>query len=165
MVWTPRDDSARPTFRRGAALVRAQVAMHPKLFFTAVGGAAVFALCTVASAKALQWVVDRAILPRFETGSVAVGTVVAGCTMIILIGIVRAAGVVVRRTFAGATQFRVAQDLTVDVTRQVVSQPLRWHQQRSSGDLVARAGVDVDTSAAILAPLPYASSTVLMVVI
>jgi ATP-binding cassette, subfamily B, bacterial len=146
-------------------MVRAQVAMHPRLFFTAVGGAAVFALCTVASSKALQWLVDNAILPRFDEGDVAVATVVTGCALIVAIGLVRAVGVVIRRTFAGATQFRVAQDLALAVTRRITQQPVRWHQSRPSGDLVARAGVDVDTAAAILAPLPYASSTILMVVV
>ena len=139
--------------------------MHPRLFFTAVSGAAVFALCTVASSRALQWVVDRVILPRFEAGHVAASAVVAGCTAIVVVGLVRAVGVVVRRSFAGAVKYRVGQDLTVDVVRRYVSQPLRWHQQRASGDLVARAGVDVDTATEILSPLPYASGTVLMVLV
>jgi ABC-type multidrug transport system fused ATPase/permease subunit len=162
---TPRDASARPSLRRGAALVRAEVAMHPKLFATAVAGAAVFAICTVASSAAVRWVVDHVILPRFETGHVAAGTVLAGCGLIVVIGFVRAAGVVVRRTFAGMTEARVGEDLTKQVVHRFVAQPLRWHQRRSAGDLVARAGVDVDTATAVLAPLPFASSTIVLVVV
>lgn len=139
--------------------------MHPRLFFTAVAGATLFALCTVASSRVLEWVVDHAILPRFDEGHVAAGTVIAGCTAVVVVGLLRALGVVVRRTFAGITKFRVSQDLTTDIVRRYVAQPLRWHQQRPSGDLVARAGVDVDTATEILSPLPFASGTVTMVLV
>ena len=47
--------------------------MHPNLFLIAVGAAMVFGICTVASSKAVEWVVDHVILPRFERGAVAVG--------------------------------------------------------------------------------------------
>ena len=49
------------------------VGLHPRPFAIAVGGAAVFALCTVASSMAVQWVTDDVIVPRFEEGSVAAG--------------------------------------------------------------------------------------------
>ena len=62
-------------------MVRAQLAMHPRTFAVAIGGAAVFALATVASALAIQWVTDNVIVPRFEDGHVAVGTVVAGIAL------------------------------------------------------------------------------------
>jgi ABC-type multidrug transport system fused ATPase/permease subunit len=139
--------------------------MHPRLFATAVAGAAVFAVCTVASSKAIEWVVDHAILPRFRSGHVAVATVVAGCAMVIIVGLVRAVGVVVRRTYAGATKFRIAEDLTTEMVQRYVDQPLSWHQGRASGDLIARAGVDVDTATEILTPLPYASGTIIMVIV
>ena len=58
------------------------------LFFIAVGGAAVFAVCTIASSFAVGWVIDNVIMPRFEEGEVAVATVLTGIGMIIGIGIV-----------------------------------------------------------------------------
>ncbi|MGD9705687.1 MAG: hypothetical protein AB7V74_25090, partial [Acidimicrobiia bacterium] len=133
--------NALPTqssFRRGVELVRHHAFVHPGLFFTAVGGAAVFALCTVASAWAVQWVVDRVIFPRFEDGEIAVGTVVAGAGLVIGIGIVRAAGVVVRRTWAGKAQWRTAETIAGQVVDRLQTQPVRWHQVRPTGDLVAR---------------------------
>ena len=54
------------------------VRLHPRPFAIAVAGAAVFALCTVASSIAVQWVIDHVIVPRFEEGEVAAGTVLAG---------------------------------------------------------------------------------------
>ncbi len=81
--------------RRYARFVRELVSLHPKLFITAVAGAFVFALCTVASSIALEWVIDHAILPRFDesTGfTVDASTVVTACALIIGVGLFRAAG-------------------------------------------------------------------------
>jgi ATP-binding cassette subfamily B protein len=151
--------------RRGLHLIVSMVRLHPRLFVVAVTGASVFALCTVASSFAVRWVIDHVILPRFEEGSVATGTVVAGCTLIIGIGVVRAFGVVVRRSYAGMTQWRVAETLTDGVIDRLVEQPASWHQRRPDGELVARAGVDSDAAVSVLAPVPFATSTVLMVVV
>lgn len=161
---SPGVEPRRSTLRRGVVLVRSLIAMHPRTFATAVFGAFIFGSCTVASSKAIEWVVDHVILPRFEAGHVAVGTVVAGCALVIGIGLVRAVGVVLRRTFAGAARWKASQDLTMALMERFVAQPMRWHQRRQSGDLIARAGVDVDMATDILSPLPFASGTVVMVV-
>ena len=146
-------------------MIAAQVRLHPRPFALAVAGASVFALCTVASALAVEWVIDHVILPRFEEGDVAAGTVAAGVGLIILIGFVRAGGVVVRRTWAGKTQWRVARSLGHGVVDRLIQQPISWHQRRPDGDLVGRAGVDTDTAVAVLAPVPFATGTVLLVVV
>ncbi len=145
--------------------VRRIVALHPRLFVTAVSGAFVFALCTVASSVAIRWVIDHVVVPRFEEGSVATSTVVTGCSLIIGIGVLRAAGVVVRRSFAGLTQWRIAESLTNQVTERFVEQPASWHRRQSQGQLLARAGVDVETSVGVMAPIPFATSTILMIVV
>ncbi len=67
---------------------------QPKTFAIAVGGASVYALCTVASSIVIRWVIDHVIVPRFEEGDVAVATVVTGCALIIGVGVLRAIGVV-----------------------------------------------------------------------
>jgi ABC-type multidrug transport system fused ATPase/permease subunit len=71
----------------------------------------------------------------------------------------------VRRSFAGRAQWRTAQSLTDEVVDVIVQQPSQWHRQQSTGDLLTRAGVDVEASVAVMAPLPYASSVILMMVI
>jgi ABC-type multidrug transport system fused ATPase/permease subunit len=141
------------------------VRLHPRYFFTAVAGAAVFAVCTVASTFAIRWAIDNVILPRFEEGDVAASAVVTAVVLIVSIGVVRAVGVVIRRSYAGITQWRVAETLTDGVIDRLVDQPVTWHQRYAGGDLVARAGVDVEASVSVLAPIPFATSTVLMVVV
>lgn len=141
------------------------VKREPKTFAIAVGGAFVYALCTVASSIVIRWVIDHVIVPRFEDGEVAVATVVTGCSLIIAVGVLRAIGVVVRRSFAGITQWRIAQGLGDDVVDQLVDQPVSWHQRQSDGQLVARGGVDIDTTVGVMAPIPFATSVLLLIVV
>src|SRR5436305_709197 len=99
-------DAPRGTLRRGLGMLRVQLALHPGTFAVAISGAALFALATVASSLAIQWVTDHVIVPRFDQGSVAVSTVVAGACFIIAAGLVRAVGVVCRRSFAARGQWQ-----------------------------------------------------------
>ena len=160
------DGAAAPErghLRRNVGFIASLIRVHPKPFFIAVGGAAVFAICTIASSFAIGWVIDHVILPRFEDGSVAASSVIAGIAMVIGIGILRAIGVVVRRSYAGIVQWRVAQTYTNEVVGRFVRQPLSWHARRPDGDLVQRAGVDAEGSVAVLGPIPFATSTVIMI--
>ena len=124
-----------------------------------------FAIATVASSFAIRWVIDNVILPRFEDGEVAVGAFLTGAGLIIGIGLVRAVGVVFRRAFASAGMWRVAESYTNQVLDRLVRQPVSWHRRHPDGDLVARAGVDTETTVSVIAPIPFATSTVLMIVI
>ena len=54
--------------RESLAMLRAELRLHPRPFAIAVSGAAVFALCTVGSSIAVQWVTDHVIVPRFDEG-------------------------------------------------------------------------------------------------
>jgi ATP-binding cassette, subfamily B, bacterial len=156
-----RPDDGR--LRRSARMVLAMVSLHRRPFIVAVIGAAIFATCTVLSSVAVQWVTDEVILPRFEEGEVAASTLVTGVVFLGAVGIIRAGAVVMRRVFAGITQFRVGATLSGDVIDRLIRQPISWHQRRPDGDLVGRAGVDTDTAIAVLAPIPYSTGTVLMI--
>jgi ABC-type multidrug transport system fused ATPase/permease subunit len=146
-------------------MLRAMLAMHPGTFAIAIAGAAVYAIATVASSFAIAWVTDNVIVPRFDTGHVAAGTVLAGAALIIVIGVVRAVGVVFRRNFAARAQWQVKATLQDEVIDQYQAQPMSWHSAHSTGELVAHAGVDADAATDILAPLPYSTAVVLLIVI
>lgn len=146
-------------------MLREMARMHPRLLATAIAGASVFGLMTVVSSMVVQWVVDNVVLPRFEEGRVAGGTVATGALLILVIGFLRAGAVVVRRVWAGRNQFRVAETLTNRVIDTLVRQPMPWHGRRPDGDLVARASVDTDTAISVLAPIPFATGTVVLLVV
>jgi ABC-type multidrug transport system fused ATPase/permease subunit len=59
----------------------------------------------------------------------------------------------------------VAETYTNQVVDRLVRQPVSWHRQHADGDLVARAGVDTETTVSVIAPIPFASSTVVMIVV
>ncbi|MEY4161993.1 MAG: hypothetical protein RI939_722 [Actinomycetota bacterium] len=124
-----------------------------------------FAFCTAGSSLGVRWMIDHVVIPRFDEGSVATSTVLAACLLIVGIAVVRAVGVVVRRTFAGKTEWGVAERLGTTVVERYAEQPVVWHRRHATGDLVARAGVDVEAAVAVLAPLPYGSSVLLMLLI
>ncbi|MEQ1874011.1 MAG: ABC transporter ATP-binding protein [Ilumatobacteraceae bacterium] len=154
---------SRGHLRVAFRLVRALVKHHKRLFFTAVGGAAVFAACTVLSAAIVRLITDDLIAPRFNDGSVSKKRALVVLGALILVGFVRAAGVVVRRTWAGRTAWRVTERLTSQVVQRLAHQPAPWHRQQSTGELITRAGVDAEAATAILGPLPFATGVVVLV--
>ena len=50
--------------------------------------------------------------------------------------------------------WRVAQMFTNEVVDRYVHQPMSWHNRRPDGDLVARAGVDAESTVSVLGPDP-----------
>ena len=145
-------------------MVATEVRLHPRTFCIAVVGATVFALATVASSWAVRWVTDHVIVPRFEHDELDMAALAAGATMIIAIGLIRSVGVVVRRTWAGRTQYRVLATLRDDVVEHYQAQPYRWHRAHSTGELIAHAGVDAEAATEVLAPIPYSTGTVVLVI-
>ncbi len=144
-------------------LVRALLRHNKRTFFIAVSGASVFAACTVASAAVVRLIIDKVITPRFRDGTVPASTVAAILGALILLGIVRAVGVVVRRTWAGRTTWRVTERLTAEVVDRLTEQPIPWHRRQSTGDLITRAGVDAEAATSVLGPLPFASGVVVLI--
>ena len=104
------------------------------------------------------------ILPRFDDGGVSTSTVVAGLGLVIGIGVVRSIAIVIRRSYASMTMWRVAQTFTNRVVQRYVVQPVSWHNRRADGDLVQRAGVDAEAAVGVLAPIPFATGTLIMLV-
>jgi ABC-type multidrug transport system fused ATPase/permease subunit len=130
-----------------------------------MAGAVVFAVCTVGSSWLLRWIIDEVIIRRFDSNTFSLSQTLTAVGLLIGLSLIRACGVVVRRSFAGRAQWRTAQSLTDEVVDVIVKQPPQWHRQQSTGDLLTRAGVDVEASVAVMAPLPYASSVFLMMAI
>lgn len=156
-------DAGRPT--QAFRLLRGLLRHHKGLFFAAVGCAAVYASCTVLSSVVVRLIIDEVIVPRFEEGSVGAGRVAAVLGLLVAVGVLRAAGVVGRRTFATRTSWRVTESLTAEVVDRVVTQPVPWHRRHRTGDIITRAGVDAEAATQVLNPLPFATSVVLMLLL
>lgn len=154
-------------FIQARDLVLALVSFHTGYFVISVCGAAVFAIATVASSYGVKLMIDDVILPSFEPGSggnIGFGTWLAVSLIVISIGVVRAIGVVVRRSFAGVLEWSTAKTIADRVLRHMMAQPPIWHRARMTGDVAARAGTDTDAAIALLAPLPFSSSVLVLLV-
>ena len=149
--------------RIGRTLLRDLLQFHPRIFAIAVGGASVYAVCTVASSFGVAYLVDEVILPRFEKGKIDIGVYLTGAVIVICIGLLRAFGVVIRRSFAGISNWRTVESLSMLLVKHIMTQSLFWHKKKMTGDLVARVGVDSDAAAEVLGPLPFSTSVVLLV--
>lgn len=146
-------------------LLRALVSFHKGYFVIAVSGAAVFATATVASSYGVKLLIDSVILPAFSSEGISIATWGVASLIVILIGLVRAVGVVVRRSYAGKLQWATAQTIANRVLRHMMAQPAAWHRARMTGDVAARAGVDTDAAVGILAPLPFSTSVAVLLVV
>ena len=143
----------------------AMVKFHKGYFFTAVGGAAVFAVATVFSSFGVQLLIDEVILPTFTSESTDFGTWLVVSAVVVAIGLIRAAAVVVRRSFAGRASAATARTITDLVVRHILRQPAAWHRSRMTGDVAARAGVDTDAASSVLNPMPFSSSVAVLLVV
>jgi ATP-binding cassette, subfamily B, bacterial len=141
------------------------VLLHPKPFAIAVGGAAVFAVATVASSWAIGKVVDNVIVPRFEEGEVETAVVLSSLGLVVGIGLLKAAGIVVRRVGATIAGGRIQATLRQQVVRRYQEVPYSYHRRKPTGELLSHAGNDVDAAAEVLAPLPYSTGVLVILVL
>ena len=152
-------------FVQAKNLMRALVSFHTGYFVIAVSGAAVFAIATVMSSYGVKLLIDDVILPNFENEAIGFSTWFWSSLVVVCIGIVRAVGVVVRRSFAGKVEWTTAKTIANRVLRHMMTQPPSWHRARLTGDVAARAGSDTDAAIAILAPMPFSSSVIVLLVV
>ena len=151
--------------RRGLAVVRHHVRLHPRPFAVSVGGSLVYAVATVASSAVIGRVVDNVVTPRFEEGEVARAAVVSGLLAIVAVGLVKCAGIVTRRVFAWVVQANLQATLRRQVTSRYLDVPLRYFRRHPTGELIAHAGADVEAATMVMAPLPWATGVFVLLTI
>ena len=150
---------------RGLLVLRDQVRLAPKPFGLAVGGSVLYAITTVASSAVLGWVVDNVVAPRFTEGRVASGTVIAGILAILAVGVCKSVGIVMRRLGAMTAQAQVQAVLRGRVIDKYLDLPLSFHRARPTGELLAHADGDAEAATGVLAPLPWATGILVLLVV
>jgi ATP-binding cassette, subfamily B, bacterial len=158
-----RKKKERDVFVRGLKVIVSYVGEHPLPFTVAVGGAAVYAAATVASAIVLGRVTDRVIIPGFEEG-VSTGTLAGGIVAVTAVVVIRAGAIIVRRYFAGMTTHRVQRSLRERVVDRYSEQSLAYHRAHPTGELLAHAEADVEAATEVMHPLPFSTAVVFLVV-
>ncbi|HEY4606366.1 MAG TPA: ABC transporter ATP-binding protein, partial [Acidimicrobiia bacterium] len=148
--------------RDGVRLIWRFVKDHPASFGLAVSGAAVFAGAIIASAWVIGLVTDSLIIPVLDEGVGPEGLIAPAAGAILVVSIIKAAGIVLRRTSAGWLQFRTRQDVRNRLLSHQLSLEMSWFSRQAVGDLLAVAESDVDQGTGVLAPLPYATGVTLL---
>ena len=141
------------------------VRLQPRSFAVAVFGASVYAVATVGASFVLGKVTDDVILPRFERGHVRTGAVVGAIAAVILVGLIKAAGIITRRVFATITNANVGAMLRSRVVGRYQDVPFAFHRRNATGELLSHASTDVEAATEVLAPLPFATGVIVIVVV
>jgi ATP-binding cassette subfamily B protein len=148
--------------RDGFALVRRFVRARPGAFALAVGGATVYASAIVVSALVVGRVTDDLIIPVLDGGAPVGTRWLAGVLVIAGVAAYKAAGITLRRTFAGWLQGRTQADLRYRLIDHQMRLRLSWFSRQSTGDLLAVSETDGRQATYILAPLPYGTGSSLL---
>jgi len=148
--------------RDGLALVRRFVRARPGAFALAVGGATVFASAIVLAAVVVGRVTDDLIIPVLDGGLPLGSRWVGGVVLIAGVAAYKAAGITLRRTFAGWLQGRTQADLRYQLIDHQMRLRLAWFRRQSTGDLMAVSETDGRQATYILAPLPFGTGSLLL---
>ena len=151
--------------RRGLRTIVAMVRLEPRLFALAITGATVYAVAVVGSSVVIGHVTDTVIIPRFEHGHVRTALVGGGVLAIVAVGLAKAAGIITRRIFATRANAGVQAQLRSQVVGHYQAVPYSFHQRMATGELLSHAGTDVDAVADVLAPLPFATGVIVLIVV
>jgi ATP-binding cassette, subfamily B, bacterial len=148
---------------RGLRIIASYIATHPLPFAISVTGATLYAGMTVATTVVLGRITDHVLVPAFKEGVRPI-VIVWGVVAILAVGVVRAAGVISRRYFAGMTGSRMRMSLTNGVVDRYQQLPLAYHRSKPTGELIAHAEADVMASVEVIHPLPWSLAVVLLIV-
>ncbi len=162
---TTRTSFDRGTVRQGFRIIGRAVRMTPLPFTIAVIGSALYATMTVASALVFGWVTDEVIVPVFETGETTQRILVLASAAIIGVATLKAIGIVTRRVGATYMQAKLEAIHRRGIAAQYQRLPMSWHSRHSTGELLSRANSDVESAFWPMAPLPFATGVVLMLVL
>ncbi|MDH2428568.1 ABC transporter ATP-binding protein [Sphaerisporangium sp. TRM90804] len=149
---------------QGIGVIGHAVKTEPHVFTGAVLASALYGTMTVASSWALGWATENAVLPAFREGRATTATLLTAALFIVGVAVLKAGGVMARRTLAGIMQYRMQARSRRAVTRQYLRLPLAWHHRHPTGQLLSNASSDVEAAWAPLAPLPMAVGVVVMLV-
>ena len=159
--------SATPTdvLLRGLRVVGVGVRELWRVFLIAVGGSAVYGAMTVASAFVMGRVTGDVIVPAFADGRIRAAALLGGAAAILGVAVLKVLGIIARRVGAGIVQYRLQAAYRRRVVRQYLRLPLAWHQRHPTGTLLSNANADVESTWYVMAPLPFACGTLLMLAI
>ncbi|HJS71424.1 MAG TPA: ABC transporter ATP-binding protein [Acidimicrobiia bacterium] len=149
--------------RDGAKLIGRFVRMHPLAFAIAVAGSSLYAGSILLASWVIGWVTNNVIIPILDQGQdpdlLALASVI-----IVGVAVVKAFGIVVRRTGAAYLSGATRRDIRNRLLAHQLTLKMSWFNRQAIGDLLAVADSDTDQGTGVLGPLPYATGVSLLLV-
>jgi len=145
----------------GVRLIARFVKMHPAAFAIAVAGSSLYAGAIIAASWVIGWVTDNVIIPILDRGE---DPELLGLTAAVILGVavVKAFGIVVRRTGAAYLTGATRRDIRNQLLAHQLTLKMSWFNRQAIGDLLAVADSDTDQGTGVLGPLPYATGVSLL---
>jgi ABC-type multidrug transport system fused ATPase/permease subunit len=151
-------------FRRGARLLTRYVKAHPIPFIISIFGAAIYAGAAVGTTIILGRITNKVIVPTFESGRPEAKAVWFSGLALLLVGLLRASTIILRRYFAALLTYRTQRDWRRKLAHTYLSVPLKYHRETPTGELLAHADADIVASSEVINPLPFSIGVVTLVV-
>ena len=151
--------------RKGLSVLAVSIREQPKPFAVAVVGSVLYAAMTVGQSLVIAGVTDRVIVPAFESGQVAAGTLAGAVLVILAVAVAKAAGVLGRRIGAYYMMRRQEANYRLRVARQYTRLPMSWHRRHATGELLSNADADIRSTFTPIAPLPLSVGVVALLLI
>ena len=142
-------------------LVASYVRMHPKPFAASVAGAVLFAFASLWLTEALGRATDDVLRPAFE-GEVESREVWLAVGALMLGGVGRALGIMLRRYYSGVAGERVMATLRTRVAERYRELSLRFHRETPTGELLAHMEADVKAAVDVFWPVPFAMGVIVL---
>jgi len=152
-----------PVFIPGMALMWRYVRNHPGPFSLSVLGSTIFSAFSVGGTVVLGRLTDELIVPGFADG-VSGRDIWLGCLALVVVAVVRAVGVVMRRYFGAMTTERQQITWREELSDRFVSVPMSFFRDHPTGELLAHADADVETSTISMQPLPMSIGVIVLFV-
>jgi ATP-binding cassette subfamily B protein len=150
--------------RRGARLLWGYVRANPVPFVISIVGAAIYAIAAVGMTIALGRITNDVIVPSFETGRVSSSTVLAAGATLLIIGLLRASTIALRRYFAAMLTYRTQARWRRQLSDTFLEVPLGYHRRTPTGQLLAHADADIMAATEVINPLPFSIGVVTLVI-
>ncbi len=159
------EDEERTILRRGVRLLWLSVRAQPGPFAISLVGAALFSVMAVGGTVVLGRVTDDVLTPAFGPDGIGRGTIAIGAAAIVAASALRMVGVVLRRYFGQMAQRRMQMHWFHRVTDRYLAVPLRWFEERPTGELLAHADADCERSTMAMQPLPFSLGVVVIILV
>ncbi len=150
--------------RRGARLLTRYVKAHPVPFVISIVGAAIYAGAAVGTTIVLGRITNKVIVPTFETGRPEAKAVWFSGLALLLVGLLRASTIILRRYFAALLTYRTQRDWRRKLAHTYLWVPLKYHRETPTGELLAHADADIVASSEVINPLPFSIGVVTLVI-